>query len=145
MGNILEVRLEDGSVAQIDQSLIGGASFEGIAPAMAVPLVIDTKLAPPAGEGSFLVVNFSANDPIGNKATGGQYLVQLRKSTGGVLALAGGAQQVGGALVGDAALETSTLAFSVSAGNTLVMTFTGEAGYANPLNFVATIATGTTA
>jgi hypothetical protein len=141
MGQILEVRLEDGSTAAIDASLISGVSLTGVS-ATAAALVADTGYAPPPGGGAFVKFMVEVYDPTANLNAGAEWNVSLRKSAAGVLAIAASAQV--GANLGDAALTADVVTtFTVSADDTLVLNVAVGA-YPNACEVVATLSNGAT-
>lgn len=139
MGQILEVRLQDGTTAQIDSDLVAGKSIEGIS-TDSTPVAIDTGFAPAEGAGAFAVLNSVAYDPTGNLVGAISYFLALRTSSEGVLDVAG--DGTARAVLGDGALtEDMAVTFSVSADNTLVVNY-ATTGYANPVQWVGVLQTG---
>jgi hypothetical protein len=135
MAAILEVRLEDGSVAAIDTGFIGGGgggSIQGSA-GPNLPVVIDTGFSPGPNQAATVSIAWCVYDNTvgGQKVTGNTAIVSVRKSPVGTLTIAAGAAEVLAANAGDAALATEALTFSVSLNNTLVCTFTPPAAYPN--------------
>lgn len=138
MSQILEVRLEDGSTAALDASLVAGVSFNGVS---TTPLAFaqDTGFSPPPGAGASVNLRTCVYDPTANLVSCQEWNVALRKSALGVLVVAGDAQV--GANIGDGALTADvTTAFSVSADNTLIVT-TGVGAYPNACTVAGVITT----
>lgn len=139
MGQILEVRLEDGTTAQIDQDLISGETIEGTS-LVGTSAVVDTGFAPSPGAGAFVILNSVAYDATGNLVGGNSYGIALRTSSSGVLVVAANAAIR--ATIGDGALTADmAVTFSVSADNTLVVTY-ATTGYANPVQWIGILQTG---
>jgi hypothetical protein len=139
MGQILEVRLQDGSTAQIDQDLISGETIEGVS-LVGTSAVVDTGFAPAEGAGAYVILNSVAYDATGNLAGGSSYALVLRTSEAGVLVIA--ASNTVRATIGDSALTADmSITFSVSSENTLVVTY-ATTGYANPVQWIGVLQTG---
>jgi hypothetical protein len=139
MGQILEVRLQDGTTTPIDSDTVAGTTAETTSTSAASG-VVDTGFAPGDGEGAYVLMNACGYDPTGNLVAGVTYGIALRKSGAGTLAIAGhNAIQAAlgdGGLTGDVAIT-----FSVSMENTLVLNF-ATTPYANPVSWIAVLQTG---
>lgn len=141
MSENLDVRLEDGNVATIVGALVAGQAVQGQS-LTATAAVVDTGIAPPPGEGMAVLITANASDPATPADAAGSALVSLKRTAAGVTTVAGSQALGAAAFVGTAGLvAAAAMTFTISANNTLVLNL-ATAGYAPPVNWGVTLATG---